>query len=263
MRRLMRRHNIHREPREQRIRLAPAHDGPPVVEKDSSGLQSATQPPITRLSRKTEAMGPGVICRKTASLKPSNMPRNARPMRRLIQPRRSRTRNSRFASSSLRAKCSWIAFSRLRASPPRHSMVEVDDDDLRPLREFLRAGDDVLLGVGIEVPFIERARVQGIEELRHFSEVQIDASASALGALRGSRRGNGFGGRAVHRVSVVICVPLRRGPHPPLGLVDPDLDQARRRHVAVFVAYVMCLTHARCELLMSSRSSASMSDGVT
>lgn len=34
MRRLMRRHNIHRHPGEHCIRLALADDGPPVVEKD-------------------------------------------------------------------------------------------------------------------------------------------------------------------------------------------------------------------------------------
>jgi hypothetical protein len=37
---------------------------------------------------------------------------------------------------------------------------------LRLLRELLRAGDDVLLGVGIEIPLIKRTGVQRIEELR-------------------------------------------------------------------------------------------------
>jgi hypothetical protein len=44
--------------------------------------------------------------------------------------------------------------------------VEVHNDGLRLLRELLRAGDDVLLGVGIEIPLIKRTGVQRIEELR-------------------------------------------------------------------------------------------------
>jgi hypothetical protein len=37
--------------------------------------------------------------------------------------------------------------------------VDVYDDHARPLRQLARAGDDVLLGVAIEVSLIERARV--------------------------------------------------------------------------------------------------------
>lgn len=37
----------------------------------------------------------------------------------------------------------------------------------------------MLLGVGVEVAAVERARIEGVEQLRHFPDVQFDRAAFA------------------------------------------------------------------------------------
>src|SRR4030095_3848456 len=50
--------------------------------------------------------------------------------------------------------------------------------------------------------------------------------------------------------SVGLSPRLVQEPDAPLGLVDPDLDQAGRRHVVVLLADGVRLAHARGELLV-------------
>jgi hypothetical protein len=68
-------------------------------------------------------------------------------------------------------------------------LIEVEQDGRRPLRELLRAGDDVLLCVGIEVPLMKRVGVERIEYLRHFLQVQADVGTFARVDSPGGRRG--------------------------------------------------------------------------
>jgi hypothetical protein len=191
-------HNIHRHPHEQRISLALADDGPPVVEKDFE------RPPQCH-----PATDHQTLAQNRSQVTRSHLPGNHLTQAKQRAQERQADEEADPAATQQNAQLAVRQLQLAREMFVNRFLeiagfvrfatrsVEVDDDGPWRLRELSRAGDDVLLGVDIEVALIERARVQGIEELRHFPEVQIDAPAAALGSLRGGRRGNSMIDRAL------------------------------------------------------------------
>ena len=51
-------------------------------------------------------------------------------------------------------------------------LIQVDDDRVdRTIAKLTHARNDVLLGIGIEIPIVERTGIHRIEELRNLAQV--------------------------------------------------------------------------------------------